>query len=102
MIQPSAQKGVFLVHLLLQRRFSHITRMDLMSEGASKPGTPRKLIERMLGKESSDATPARPDRRGFLGTSAAVVAGAGLSMGLTGCNTSSDSGKAAGASSAAA
>ena len=37
------------------------------------------------------SSPARPDRRSFLGTGAlAGLAGAGLSIGLAGCNTSSD------------
>jgi nitrous-oxide reductase len=45
--------------------------------------------------------PARPSRRNFLGTSAAAgLAGAGLSMGLVGCNTSSAAPKAASSASA--
>ncbi len=74
-----------------------------MSEGENKAA--RQLGEAARRTERDNtaepAKPARPDRRSFLSTGAVAVAGAGLSIGLVGCNTSSDSAKSAGPASSA-
>lgn len=51
----------------------------------------KELIVNTPEEAQTIPSPTRPDRRSFLGTGAlASLAGAGLSMGLVGCNSSSD------------